>query len=88
MSKKSIMPQTARHIIIFDEDWEILETCYGSAGLKPVGISTVLRALIHQFVTQIREAQAVVTTTAKRSTTHAHVTNLDDPPGSPAGVDL
>lgn len=89
MSKKSIMPQTSRHIIIYDEDWELLETCYGASGLKPIGISTVLRALIHQFVTQIREAQISATTNAKRSNTpNANPPNISSVARGATGVDI
>lgn len=57
MSKKSRLPQTDRHILIYDEDWEYLETRFGPFGIKPVGVSAVIRALIHHRVLSWREAE-------------------------------
>jgi hypothetical protein len=58
MSKRSRLPQSARHILIYDDDWEFLEARFGSQGIKPIGVSNVIRALIHQRITAWREAEA------------------------------
>jgi hypothetical protein len=60
MSKRSRLPQSARHILIYDDDWEFLEARFGSQGIKPIGVSNVIRALIHQRITAWREAEARV----------------------------
>lgn len=57
MSKKSRLPQRPHHILIYDEDMEYLETRFGPTGIKPVGVSAVIRALVHQKVLQLREAE-------------------------------
>jgi hypothetical protein len=66
MSKKAKLPQTPRHVLIFDEDWEYLETRFGPAGLKPVGVSNVIRALIHQRILHWREAENKAANTARK----------------------
>lgn len=56
MSRKSILPQTPRHIPLYDEDWEFLQSVYGrNSGAKPVGVSTAIRTIIHAFVKKLRE---------------------------------
>lgn len=57
MSKKLKLPASARHIILFDEDWEFLETRFGPTGFKPLGVSEVLRAKIHNWILTMREAE-------------------------------
>ncbi len=51
MSKKSTLPQSRHHIIIFDEDWEWLSQNYGPGSHNSmVGTSGAIRAIIHQRV--------------------------------------
>ncbi len=54
MSKKVELPQTRRHILIFDEDWDYLEQNYGANGAKPIGISAAIRKIIHAKVLGLR----------------------------------
>lgn len=55
MSKKSTLPQSRRHILIFDEDWEFLTKIYGPGGAhSEVGISGAIRAVVHQRVLGIK----------------------------------
>lgn len=51
MSKRSVLPQNRRHILIYDEDWDYLVQNYGpgSHGAR-VGISGAIRAVLHQRV--------------------------------------
>lgn len=45
------MPQSRRHIILFDEDWDWLVQAYGPGGFKSeVGVSNAIRTIIHQRV--------------------------------------
>lgn len=67
MSKRSRLPQFPRHILIYNEDWEYLETRFGPAGIKPVGVSNVIRALIHKQVLAWREAENAVADAAARA---------------------
>ena len=77
MSRKARLPQSPRHVLIYNEDWEYLETRFGPQGIKPVGVSNVVRALIHQKVTTWREAENAAATKLKReSRTDGKPTNL------------
>lgn len=67
MSKKSRLPHSPRHIYLYDEDWEFLETRFGPTGFKPVGVSRVIKELIHNQVLVWREAENRATTARKRS---------------------
>lgn len=58
MSRIAELPSSRRHIIIFDEDWELLESLYGPRGAKPIGISVAIRAILHQKCKAIRQTMA------------------------------
>lgn len=57
MTRKVELPSSPRHVLIYDEDWEYLETRFGPSGFKPVGVSAVVRALIHAKITSWREVE-------------------------------
>jgi hypothetical protein len=87
LAKKSRFPQTPRHILIYDEDWEYLETRFGPQGLKPVGVSNVIRALIHQRVLGLREAENAAATRLAREA-HQHENQHEEPSnGNPTDLD-
>lgn len=68
MSKKALLPQSVHHVYIYDEDWEFLETRFGQRhGIEPVGVSFVLKELVHKQVTSWREAENKAATTRMRS---------------------
>lgn len=67
MSLKARLPQSPRHILVYNDDWEYLETRFGYRGLKPVGVSNVIRALIHKRVLEWREAENDAATLALRA---------------------
>jgi hypothetical protein len=67
MSRKAKFPQSPKHVLIYDEDWEYLETRFGLAGLKPVGVSNVIRALVHQRVMAWREAENRAANAARKT---------------------
>lgn len=54
MSRKSVLPQSPHHILVYDEDWEFLKQVYGPQGENPIGISPAIRALIHTFVNRLK----------------------------------
>lgn len=54
MTKRSILPQSRRHVWLYDEDWEWLEKAYGRAGAKPIGVSLALKTLIHNVIKEKR----------------------------------
>lgn len=51
MSKKALLPQTRRHILVYDEDWEYLLKNFGpgSHGFG-LGVSGAIRQIVHQRV--------------------------------------
>jgi hypothetical protein len=58
MSKKLTLPATRRHLEIFNEDWEFLESEYGRYSASRVGISEVVRAMIHKWVLTLKARAA------------------------------
>lgn len=66
MSKKSILPQSSRHVMIFDEDWEFLRANYGPGSPKEIGPSEFIRAMIHSAIGRIRNrAEAAIGNSAE-----------------------
>lgn len=55
MSKKSPLPQSRHHILVYDEDWDWLDRHYGrGAANSEVGISGAIKAILHQRVLGMR----------------------------------
>lgn len=69
MPRKTPRPSSTRHLLLFDEDWEYLESRFGSRGIKPVGVSTVIRAILHQKIMALRAAEIEM-----RDRAHSRVT--------------
>lgn len=56
MSKKSTLPQSRHHVMVYDEDWTfLLEYCRDRAE-ENLGPGTVVRELIHRRVMAVRES--------------------------------
>jgi tRNA G37 N-methylase TrmD len=85
LSKKSRLPQSPRHVLIYNEDWEYLETRFGPTGLKPVGVSNVIRALIHQKILDWREAENIAATAARRENIQRE-SMKEQPNGNPTNI--
>ena len=54
MTKRSLLPQHPRHILIYDEDWEFLQAEYGPDGAVHIGVSSAIRTIIHSYVTRLK----------------------------------
>jgi len=54
MSKRSVLPQARRHILVYDEDWEFLDSAYGKDSDKPIGVGVAIRQLVHASVLRIK----------------------------------
>lgn len=54
MSKRAERPQSRRHILVFDEDWEYLDKLYGPQGLKRIGVGPAIRQIIHAKVKALK----------------------------------
>lgn len=55
MSKKSELPQTRRHVLVFDEDWAWLEAQYGQYSASRIGTGTAIKTIIHHQVRALRQ---------------------------------
>ena len=63
--RKSIRPQSRRHIWFYDDDWEFIDKFMAPrAGLSP---GSYVRELTHRFVEQQREAQQLRVEAAQRA---------------------
>ena len=58
MSKKPIFPQSRRHIFVYDEDWEFLETHFGLTSQSRIGTSTTIREIVHKWVKHLKNKQS------------------------------
>lgn len=85
MSRKVSLPQSTHHLAVYNEDWEYISSRFGAAGIKPVGVSNVIRALIHKAVLEWREAENNAATAARRNNGHANTTDLDSASGGFTG---
>lgn len=55
MTKKTELPQSRRHVLIFDEDWDFLSANYGPSGPKPIGVSAAIRKIVHSKCQGLRQ---------------------------------
>jgi len=57
MTKRGELPQSNRHVMIYDQDWEFLTEMYGPRGInRSVSISEVVKKIVHQKITAMRQA--------------------------------
>jgi hypothetical protein len=60
MTKKALLPQSRRHVMIYDEDWQWLERHYGPGSPhEKIGISGAVKTLVHRFVTRSKDGALV-----------------------------
>lgn len=60
MTRRSLLPQSRRHIFVYDEDWSWLSDNFGILALNPrnrVGVSFAIREIIHRRVRELRAQQ-------------------------------
>ena len=57
MSKKAVYPQSRRHILVYDEDWEYLDRRYGKNTTSRIGMGAMIRNMIHLHVKALRERE-------------------------------
>lgn len=58
MSKKSLLPQSRRHIWVYDEDFEYLEKAFGKDTPSRMGVGPMVREIIHTYVKALRAREA------------------------------
>lgn len=56
--QRSSQPVSARHVYLYDADWDYLDTRFGPRGVHPIGISKVIRQIIHKRVGEFREVES------------------------------
>jgi hypothetical protein len=56
MSRKGKLPQSPHHLLIYDEDWDFLSELFGKNSSRPIGVSYVIREIVHQKVLARRQA--------------------------------
>lgn len=54
MTRKALLPQNRRHVMIYDEDWEFINDHYGPRGPNPVGISAAIKTILHSHISKLR----------------------------------
>jgi hypothetical protein len=67
VSRKAELPQSSRHILIFDEDWEFLDRYYGRLSSSRLGVSVAIRKIVHRKVSELK-AQMLAREDRMRST--------------------
>jgi hypothetical protein len=68
--RKSIRPQSRRHLWLYDEDWFfITKHISPRTGLQP---GSWTREMIHRIVIQLREEKASQSEAAQKLWTHVH----------------
>lgn len=55
MSRKALYPQSRRHILIYDQDWEWLLQNFGAESAHPYGVGPAIRDIIHKHVGALRQ---------------------------------
>lgn len=54
MSRKAKLPQSRRHIFVYDEDWKFIQQAYGVGTGSRLGVSGAIREIIHAKVVVLR----------------------------------
>ena len=67
MTRKALLPQRPRHILVFDEDWDYLRDNYGPHSAHPCGISPAIRQIIHGYVRRLRAHEEMVEDVAREA---------------------
>lgn len=58
MVRKSDLKKSRHHVMLYDEDWDFLETNYGPNSKSPIGISAAITAIIHAKIMDMRARAA------------------------------
>ncbi len=57
MTKRIERNATARHIQIFEDDWEFLNNNFGRGTEKPLGAGKAIRLIVHKYCNAVRANQ-------------------------------
>jgi hypothetical protein len=50
MSKKSPLPQSRRHVMLYDEDWDWLQAEFG----QKIGVGAAIKVIVHRKVQDMK----------------------------------
>ena len=67
MSKRAVLPQSRRHILIYDEDWDYLDAAYGPGSQSKYGTSAAIRTFLHAKVLQLKARASEAADTRPRA---------------------
>lgn len=54
MSKKAALPQSRRHVMIYDEDWEFLQQEFGQGSKSEIGVGVAIKTIVHAKVQDMK----------------------------------
>ena len=54
MSRKVSLPQSRRHVQIFDEDWDFLMQEFGPGAKNNIGVGVAIRTIVHAKVSDMK----------------------------------
>ena len=57
MTRKTELPTRSRHLMIYDSDWDFLETNFGARSGQPIGVGRAIRKIVHKHVEAMRAKQ-------------------------------
>jgi hypothetical protein len=58
MSKRSLFPQSRRHIWVYDKDWAFLDAHFGDQSESKMGVGAMVREIVHNYVERLKARQA------------------------------
>lgn len=53
--KRSSLPQSRRHIMVYDEDWEWLDRYYGKESDARIGTGAAIREIVHSRIKALKQ---------------------------------
>ena len=56
--KRSPVKKVRVHVLIDEEDWKALIAFHGKGGKSPIGISTAVNLIVHQYVKAVKGREA------------------------------
>jgi hypothetical protein len=57
VSKRSLFPQSRRHIWVYDKDWAFLDAHFGDQSESKMGVGAMVREIVHNYVERLKARQ-------------------------------
>jgi len=71
VSKRSLFPQSRRHIWVYDKDWAFLDSHFGDTSESRMGVGAMVREIVHNYCERLKARQAGVEDQARQVTGEA-----------------